>query len=249
MKPYIAVAILALAFLGCAGGTETGNPALSTEIALRVHSTNPGAVAVNQGEGGSVVQQAWVSFGVFDFLRAGECGQMNEFENQAGPSLVVADLAEPSTRISLELEKDTYCGLIVPLEKLTDELPEEAPPELADHSIVVKGERSDGVAFTLAYPEQDELELAGVGGDFDLEADGEGLLLLFDVSVWMDGVDLQGAVGSPGGDIRIDARSNPGLLQAFEINVECALEFYRDGDGDGELDADDPLLATCLDEE
>lgn len=249
MRPFLAVALLALACFGCAGGTETGNPALSTEIALQVHSTDPGAVAVNQGEGGSVVQQAWVSFGVFDFRRAGECGQMNEFENQAGPTLVVADLAEPSTRIGLELGTDTYCGLIVPLEKMTTELPEGAPPELADHSIVVKGERADGVAFTLAYPEQDELELAGVGGDFDLEADGEGLLLLFDVSVWMDGVDLQNAVFAPGNEIRIDAQNNPGLLEAFELNVECALELYRDGDGDGELDADDPLLATCVDEE
>lgn len=249
MRPYLAVGLFALAFFGCAGGTETGNPVVSTEIALQVHSTNPGAVAVSEGAGGAVVQQAWVSFGVFDFRPAGECENLSEINTENSPSLVVADLAEPDTRITMELEANTYCGLIVPLEKETAELPAGAPPELADHSIVVRGERADGVPFTLAHPEQDELELDGVGGDFDLTAEGEGLLLLFDVSDWMQGVDLPAAQLSPDNTIRIDARSNPALLQAFEINVECALELYRDSDADAVLDDDEPLLADCVDEE
>ncbi len=249
MKWLPAVYFLALALGGCAGGTETGNPAVSTPIALQVYSTDPATVSVGPGEGGSVVRQAWVAFGVFDFRGVGECAGINELNLPPGPSLLVADLADPGTRIELELEADTYCGLVVPLEKITAELPDGAPAELADHSIVIQGQRADGVGFTLAYPEQDELELAGIAGDFDLAADGEGLLLFFDVSVWMNGVDLQAAALSPDGSIRIDATSNPALLEAFELNVECALELYRDPDGDGALDPGEPQLAACVQEE
>jgi hypothetical protein len=249
MRAFSAACVLALAFSGCAGGTETGNPAVSTGIALQLHSTDPGAVAVGEGAGGAVVQQAWVSFGVFDFRRAGECGSTSELDNQAGPIAAVVDLAEPDTRIDLDLEAGSYCGLMVPLEQVTAELPDGAPAEIGDHSIVVRGERADGVAFTLAYPEQDELELIGVGGDFDLEADGEGLLLLFDVSVWMQGVNLQLAALSPDNTIHIDAQNNTGLLDAFEINVECALQLYRDLDGDGALDPGEPPLAACAGED
>jgi hypothetical protein len=249
MRPLLSICLLALGFFGCAGGTETGNPAVSTGIALGAYSSDPATVAVSQGAGGAVVQQAWVSFGVFDFRRAGECGGMSEIDNESGPIFTVVDLADPDTRMGLDLEAGTYCGLVVPLERITAELPEGAPAELADHSIVVRGERADGVAFTLAYPEQDELELTGVSGDFDLEADGKGLLLLFDVSVWMNGVDLQAAALSTDGTIRIDVQNNPELREAFETNVECALQLYRDLDEDGALDPGEPLLAACGDEE
>ncbi len=250
MRSLLAVCgLLAVTVCGCAGGTETGNPALSTPIALQVYSTDPSRVSVGPGEGGSVVQRAWISFGAFDFRGVGECEQIEELDLPPGPSLLVADLADPDTRIELELDADTYCGLVVRLEKTTRELPDGAPALLADHSIVVEGERGDGVGFTLAYPEQDELELGGIDGDFDLAADGEGLLLFFDVSVWMDGVDLESAALSPEGSIRIDAMSNPVLLEAFEANVECALELYRDGDGDGALDPGEPQLAACVKEQ
>ena len=247
MKRFILVGLLALTIASCAGGTETGNPFVSTEIGLQVWSSDPQAVAVSRGAGGTVIEEAWVSFSEFIFLGEGECGDMTEFHTEAGPTLAAADLAQAGTRIEIELEAAVYCGLVVPLEKMTadSELPEGAPQELSDHSIVVKGQRSDSVRFTLAFPEQDELELIGDPGPFSTDFSEEGLLLSFDVSVWMEGVDLDGAQLSMDGTVRIDAQRNASLLEAFETNVECALGLYRDTNRNQTLDEGEPKLARC----
>jgi len=246
MKRFIAVGLLALTIASCAGGTETGNPAVPT-LGLQVWSSDPKAVAVSQGAGGTVIEEAWVSFGEFIFLGEGECGDMTEFNGEAGPTLATADLAQAGTRIEIELEAGAYCGLVVPLKKMTpdSELPEGAPQELSDHSIVVKGHRSDSVRFTLAYPEQEELELLGDPGPFSTDSSAEGLLLSFDVSIWMEAVDLDRAQLSTDGTVRIDEQHNPSLLEAFEMSVECALGLYRDTNRNWTLDEGEPKLARC----
>ncbi len=244
MKRSVALGLLLLTMLSCAGGSETGNPAVPTLLGLQVLSSNPEAVAVSQGAGGTVIEEAWFSFGPFNFLPEGFCEDM-EFDNRSGPTSVVADLAREGTQIELELDSGVYCGAIVALEPITSVFPNAAPEELSDHSVVVKGESPDGVPFILAYPERDELEILSVAGPFAVEASEDALLLVFDVSILMEGVALDTAELSPDGDIRIDAENNEQLLEAFEDNLECALELYGDADSDGMLGDDDMLLASC----
>jgi hypothetical protein len=121
-------------------------------------------------------------------------------------------------------------------------LPQGAPSELADHGIVVRGRLDDGTRFLIAHPEQDELELASSDDVFEADQD---LLLSFDVARWLDGIAIAGATRESDGSVRIDEDHNRALLDAFEANVECSLELYRDADGDGSKSKGDPLLAKC----
>jgi hypothetical protein len=229
-----------------AGGSETGNPVQPMPIGLDARSSDPGAVAVatSSGAAGTVIDQAWVAFGELTFLRGAECDALGDYDYE-GATAHVADLASPDARITVDVAPDGYCGLVVPLQMQTPSLPERAPPELADHSIVLLGERADGTAFVLTHPEQDELELAAQDAAFVVAPDGADLLLSFDVAIWMDGVDLEAAEVDGDGVIRIDAGSNRALLDAFEVNLECSLELYGDGDADGAVSPGDPLLARC----
>lgn len=239
-----------LAAAGCTGGSETGNPVVNTEIGLSMRSSTE-AFAVGRATSGTVIEEAWVSFGgfgSFDFRPEGECEDLGEEEFPPWPSLVVADLARPDTRISVDVQARSYCGLVVPLKAETDpaELPADAPAELANHGVVLRGQREDGTRFVLAHAEEDELELIARNGTFEVSDGGPPLLLSFDIVRWMEGVDLDGAELGDDGTIRIDAVTNPALLHAFEENAECSLDLYSDADGDGVVDEpQDELLARC----
>jgi hypothetical protein len=228
------------------GGSETGNPVLPTRIGLDARSSDPDAVAVavSSGAAGTVIDAAWLAFGELALLRGAECAQLGDYDSD-GPTEHVADFAQSDARITVEIVPDDYCGLVLPLELQTPELPAEAPRELADHSIVLLGERGDGTPFMLTHPEQDELELAAEDGTFEVAPRRAELLLSFDVAVWMKGVNLDSAVIEDDGSIRIDADHNRALLDAFERNLECSLELYRDLDEDGAVGPGDELLARC----
>jgi hypothetical protein len=163
-----------------------------------------------------------------------------------GGALIVGDLAAPRLEVDIPVELRAYCGMVAPLENANAALPPNAPAELHDHSIVVLGHRADGVAFALAYPQLDELELQPPSAaTFDVKADAPPLLLAFDAAHWMDGVDLAQATLSADGSIRIDETANDALLLAFENNIDCSLELYSDADQSGDVSADDPLIASC----
>lgn len=234
--------------LGCAllaaactrGGSETGNPARE-HIALALHSSDENAVALASGSADARIDQAWVAFGRFQFFTEGTCAGLGEADVSARP-FFAADLAEPGAKVSVELAPGEYCGVVVPIGRQPRTLPDGAPSELADHGVVVRGRLADGTRFVIAHPEQDELELAATHGTFAADPD---LLLSFDVARWLDGLDIAGASHESDGSVRIDEDHNGPLLDAFEANVECSLELYRDADGDGSKSKGDALLATC----
>lgn len=232
---------------GCAGGSETGNPAVPMPIGLSVRSSDETRVNVHTASDTVVIDQAWVAFGPFDFVRGERCAMLDEI-GQTAPTLLVADLAAPGVEIEVRVEPRDYCGLVIPLERHTRMVPAGAPAELEDHSIVVRGTRMDGTPFELAWPEQEELDMGGIDGLLPVR-EGDRLLFAFDVAVWMEGLDLDGATVSDDGVIRIDEANNSALLLVFEENVECSLELFLDVDGDGAVGADDELLAVCVDAE
>jgi hypothetical protein len=215
-------------------------------IGLNARSSDPEAVAVTSGTAGTVIAEAWLALGEFLFVSGVACEQLGDFD-VTGPTLAVVDLSRADARVTVEVSPGGYCGLVVPLHTATPgaELPEDAPSELAGHSIVLRGERADGTPFVLTHPEQDELELASDDGEFAVAPDGPRLLLSFDAAIWMRGVDLDSAQVGDDGTIRIDGSTNRALLDAFELNLECSLELYEDGDDDGEVGSDDVRLAGC----
>ena len=245
MKSRAFVPLVALALCACAGGSETGNPVAQTSIRLGLHTSRPELVAVSSGAQGTVIEHAWMAFGAFAFMPGAQCAALDQFEHTGGTWLAT-DLAAPGAHVDVELESGAYCGLVVPLEASSAELPDAAPTALRDHSIVVEGRRADGVPFIITHPEQDELELGAIAGTFTIDLDGPGLLLSFDVAKWMDGIDLDRAEVSADQVIHIDQNTNRALLDQFELQVECALALYRDDNGSGALESSDALLARCI---
>ena len=125
-------------------------------------------------------------------------------------------------------------------------LPDDAPMQLADHSVVLTGTRADGTPFMLMHAEQDELEVVADDGSFEVEDGGPRLLLAFDVAAWMGDVDLANAEVDADGTIRIDDTRNPTLHAAFDLSLECSLDLYFDRDDDGALNGTiDPHVARC----
>lgn len=226
--------------LACAGGSETGNPLQPTPIALSAWTSDPGAVSLEPTTGGVTLNNMWVAFGTFDFRSGEACGQI--VTDDTGPTVDVVDLTSPNVAIEAQAASRDHCGLVVPLKNATEILSADAPSELSNHSVLISGQRDDGVRFVLQYPEPDELELVG---NFAVPGDGP-LLLAFDVAGLMQGIDLSAATIETNGTIVIDDARNSGLLLAFEMNLECALELYRDANDSGGVDTGDELLANCV---
>ena len=244
MKRWLLGGAFMLMLAACAG-TETGNPAVSKSLGLNVHSSKPDVVAISSATKATVIDEAWVAFGRFAFLRDGECGQIANFTHM-GPAVIVGDLAASRLHVEVAVEPRAYCGVVAPLENANAKLPAGAPAGLHDHSIVVLGHRADGVAFTLAYPQLDELELTPPSApSFEVKADGPPLLLVFDVASWMAGLDLDQASPGPDGSIHVDESANLPLLLTFESNIDCSLELYSDLDRSGNISAGDRLVARC----
>lgn len=239
-----ATSLLASVLMACAGATETGNPAVPVDIQLDVRTSEASAVGIRTGASETVIEETWVALGEPLFLEEGNCGVLDEYP--LGPTQLVADLAAPDARIELEVRAQSYCGLVLPLQQESPELPAGAPSELADHSIVLTGTRADGTPFMLLHAEQDELEVVADDGSFEVEEDGPLLLLAFDVAALMRDVDLDNADVDTDGVIRIDAMQNSGLHIAFDVSLECSLDLYFDVDDDGVLDDTvDPHVARC----
>lgn len=250
MKTTLVRAAWAACLVGCAGGTETGNPAVPVTIALGARSSDPSVIAIRSGASGAVVREAWIAFGEPVFLDPGQCGNIEDLR-PPGPTLAATDLAAPDADIDLDVPAKTYCGMWVPLQGKTPqgELPAAAPDDLADSSIVVRGERADGTPFLLRHAEQDELEIAAIDGTFDVAALGPALILAFDLADWMRDVDLDAADVNADGEIVIDPPDNSALHAAFDFRLECSLELYLDEDENGALDEDvDTLVGRCADE-
>lgn len=245
-----AAATAVVCLCACAGGTETGNPAVPIEIALGLRSSEPSVIALNAGAAGTVVKQAWVAFGEPVFVDVGGCGSLED-AGEPGATRAVTDLASPDATIDLDVPAKTYCGMWVPLQGETpaDELPPDAPDELAHHSIVLRGERDDGTPFLLMHAEQDELEIVATKATFDVSELGPTLILAFDVADWMRDIDLDNAELNADGEIVIDPPSNAALHAAFDRQLECSLELYLDEDENGGLDeGTDTLVGRCANE-
>jgi hypothetical protein len=250
MKPS-GLSLVVLGLVSCAaGGSETGNPMAPISIKMQIRSTDPDTVAIKEKTGGTLIDQAWFSFGVFEFIKEGLCTKdAGADESGPGKPLLVADLAAKGTAIEMEIDKGDYCGVVVPVQHPTAEVPNDAPAELSNYSLILKGKRSDGVTFTLTHAEEEGLEIVKpMSGTFNVGASADPLLLSFDMAVLMKDINLDLAELESDGTIRIDEDRNRELFEKFEFNLHCALTLYADANRNGALDDKDPLLASCVDD-
>lgn len=213
-------------------GTETGNPSADTQLTLRARSADSQVVTIGTDQGRIRVTAAWVSLGPISLVAC-----------DAAASEVLRPIAEdivaaPAPR-AFETEGDVYCGLGTRYDRASGELPGGAPVELPGRSLVVIGQRNDGVGFRLATELSAPVSLAATAPGFSVDALEHSLILAFDLASWFDTVDLTVATLETDGSIRVDAQRNPALLGAFDAGIGGSATLHHDIDHDGELDADE----------
>lgn len=244
MKPSLLFPALATAFaLGCVGGSETGNPAVPTTLALTLHSSDD-SVATVQGADGLVVESAWIHISELSFVLAANCALANDDDDEVElPGPFVVQLTDSTANIrDLLLTSRDYCGLEVDLERAGRNIPDGAPAELRRNTLVVTGHTPAGTPFAVVTQEEFELEVTSLTTHFTVDELTNHLLLSFDVARWFETLDLDALTPGDDGVIRVSLTENTPTLLLFEANVQAAMELARDANGNGELDDEDDVL-------
>jgi hypothetical protein len=141
-----------------------------------------------------------------------------------------------------QLQVDRYCAFEVQLRRLRGKL-DGVPSELRGASIVVRGHRADGTPFVLQSRFSPSLLLrARAMEGFSAAAPNTNWMIGVDVARWFAGVDVN--AGEVSGDIRdrvlrVDDKSNPDLLAAFNANVEKGFALFEDANRNRTLDPEE----------
>ena len=140
-----------------------------------------------------------------------------------------------------DVEEGSYSEVDV---KLSPDESLDAACPLAGESVYLAGSVSCGgadIPFTFVSALDEEIEIEGpnafVVGDDPLEE----LIVLFQLDLWLDGVDLCSAEVGDDGAIRIDEENNSSLQAEIEANISSSLDAGEDEDGDNELEDDEDL--------
>lgn len=227
---------------GCVG-TETGNPTVTAQFALNAHSSDPTAVSLGEGTAPLVVQEVWLSLGALGLVEGANCADpMAQFSSEP---LGAGDHAHPDPAFTdFELPAGNYECVSAVIVPTAGPLPEEAPPEFARQSILIRGRLNETTPVTVASDATFEVPIPALAGSYLLESDQVAFLLGFDVAKWLGALDWTNADLEPDGSIRVSPTSNESLYENFLSNVPPGLELYRDADGDGALDEEVELLGT-----
>lgn len=226
--------------LGCAGGTETGNPSFEGQLAYDAYSSNVTAVALSAvdaepAEGATRVDSVWLVLGDISF--GPECAAPAEATVHATGIGEGDHAAQGRVVTALTIAEGRYCSVRVPLER-APESPMAGPSALGGHSILIQGVAPDGTPFRVRSAMQGALELAG-DTPFELSEGAGAVLIGFDLAVWIDAIDWSGAEPS-GGEIHIDTASNAALLERFEAALARGTGLYR-SDATAPIDSSHPL--------
>lgn len=242
LQRVFAASLGAASLFGC-NATETGNPVAGQTLALTARSSSDDVATGSTEDAALSVSSAWIVLGDMRFIQSADCdsGSASRVDVD-GP--IAIDLVKKPDVLDLELAATRYCRVRVRLDKAKDVAG--APSVLDDHSIVLEGERADGVSFSVRSRRNFDLELRARGDGFSLGTGKEAMILAFDVATWLDGVDLESATPDSNGSIAVDDDSDRDRLDVFEDNVKQAMELFKDDNRDSKLDRSEleDLLAS-----
>lgn len=233
-------AFAAVAAVGCAGGTETGNPPFTSTLSYTGYSSRPSEVGLREGGSVATVESAWFTLDRISVRQAGSC------ETDATPAFSVQALgsgdhaAGRHNSTPYEARPGSFCGVNVPFVRVSES--PEVPAELSGHAVWLAGKLADGTPFTIVSDLAPVVTLKSGPAAFALAEDSGNLLLAFDFATWLAGFSFAGAERSANAIVISDA-SNLALLHGFEAAIAPGIHLFRDRDGDGVLDADPEELA------
>jgi hypothetical protein len=220
------------------GGTETGNTAA---VSIRVVGYESGAAALTVGD--IEITRAEIVLDRLRFRPFATCDDEDESDIRFdGP--FIADLLNPAPLAGLEdisVPSGLYCRIELTFKKLEDDA---GGGDLAGRSILIQGERSDGVPFEMTTEVDEEFELENETTGFEIAAtdDLRIFFIAFDLGRWFDGVDLFAAevTGSgPGAVILIDDGNNEPIQEQIEENLKHSADLFEDADDDEQLDPEE----------
>lgn len=225
---------------GCTGGTETGNPPFTGALSYTGHSSSAD-IGVGPGGGDLArVERAWLDVSGVQVSTSGDC-VTDSSQAFTVPALGVGDHAAGRHNFTVfEARPAAFCS--VELRFLRAPSAEGVPAEVAGRSVSLQGELADGTSFTIESVAEPVFRLQAGPGGFVLGPQQNSMLLAFDFAAWLQGLDLEHA-SRVDGQVRVDAQTNPELLQAFESNLAAGVALYRDPEQNGVLEADADLCA------
>lgn len=221
-----------LALCACVG-TEVGNPQDDVAVSVAVTGYQRPQLAQLTLSTGVQIDSAWLIVEELELREAATCEDIGR-TRLASP--VAVDLLAAPAPLMLAAAQARYCRMEVKIGRV-DALPAGAPADLADHAIVARGRRADGVPFVLRSRLQEALR---VRGDFSLDGPEAGLVLAFSLDQWLSPAVLDAAT-PVGGQLLIDEDNNEAALAAFEAAVARSADLFRDANRDGLLQPADLL--------
>ena len=240
--------LLAGLLVGCAGGTETGNPSFRAELSYTAFSSNPLEIGVRTEGTRAKVDSAWLDLDAVALVSAGTCGS-DAPELQSVPALGIGDHASGKHNVTrFELAGGDYCALDLPFVRVPagSAGAGEEPDELEQHSIMIAGQLADGTRFSILSSATPTVHLSADAGSFEIVPGHAQALITFDVAAWLSNIDWSSAE-RVGGQIVISETHDQALLAEFEARLASGVALYRDADGDGRLDAQPERLAHSED--
>jgi hypothetical protein len=204
---------LALGAFGCSSNDEledTGGLAVVSISALPFAPENA-----------FEVEEAWVALRRVDLVPCGD-------EGTIGVSDFPADLLNhPPVQALYHTGLFEYCSVHLEIE------PALLANETEPHAALVHGKRADGVSVEIESNFTTAIDVAGQR--FDVSR----VVLGFDLTSWLSGIDLDALEPDADGRVLIDSEHDPDLLDAFDRGLELAPALYRDLDADGLVGPDE----------
>lgn len=216
--------------------TETGNPVAEQHMSLTARSSDDNiTLRMRADEPRTYVKQAWIVVGDVRFVQKATCETPPKEADIPGP--VTIELVWKPKALDFAVEDTDYCRVIFPLRRAKAPLGN-APPELEDHSIFIKGERADMTPFQIRSRIISEADIrAAKGKSFRVKDAASALILGFDLGMWLKDIDLDKLEPNADGVILIDEDHEQDSLALFEDRVNQAMDLFRDKNDDGNLDA------------
>lgn len=236
------IAVLAtLLTTGCVG-TDVGNPQdepeQKAEVELRFAGYQESERDALTLAGGAKIDAAWLGLDRFRFRQASQCAEEGAFD-VAEPIAVDLLADEPSYDPPMFTKPvGDYCQLDLGLARIgAPALPSNAPEALAENSMVVEGERSDGVRFKIHSRLDKQFYLQGALENFTLVEGQQTLIVGFALNRWINTRKLNDIEDED--PILIDEDHHADLLAEFQDAVQTSANLYEDANRNGELDGEE----------
>ncbi len=246
-----ALALVALAtcglVVGCTG-TDVGNPMRETRTLELAGFLEADPEAEPTAVPGATLDEFWLIIDEVRLYELARCDDDAQVDISAPWVVELVSGAELPAAPTFTRPNTDYCKMKVKFGAMpANALPAGAPAELADVSVLVRGTRADGVAFTISGRIDEQLVVRADQTSFALT--GGALFLTSALDGLFGGLDLT-ALGDEA-PLEIDRASHPSFFNQFKLSLRQSFRLFEDKDRDGLLGPPDwaEVLARGRDED